>query len=245
MGEKVNEELKTKKQFDVEDIKENKRAMRKLLVQANKCKENLSSNSEYNVLVEGLLVSDDGEDYDFNYLITREKFEEISEDLFQRALKPIENVFSSSGLDLERLDLLEIFGGGTRIPHLQKKIMDTFKRDTLDRHVNSDESAVFGASFFAAMQSSSFKVMDVKIKDTTPFQIQISGTPKNGKEENEGENETENEDDKEEENTLFRRFSRLNAKKTLAFKTNDPVTLKLFYEKNVALEDNSFLDLAE
>lgn len=51
--------------------------------------------------------------------ITREKFEELCEDLWERALVPLKDVLRHSGLKAEEIYAVELIGGGTRVPKLQ------------------------------------------------------------------------------------------------------------------------------
>ena len=51
--------------------------------------------------------------------ITREKFEEICGDLWEKALLPIKEVLKHSGMSTDDLYAVELIGGATRVPKLQ------------------------------------------------------------------------------------------------------------------------------
>lgn len=51
--------------------------------------------------------------------ITREKFEELCEDLWERSLVPLKEVLKHSGLQANDLNAVELIGGATRVPKLQ------------------------------------------------------------------------------------------------------------------------------
>lgn len=55
----------------------------------------------------------------FRSSITREKFEEICGDLWEKALVPIKEVLKHSGLSTDDLYAVELIGGATRVPKLQ------------------------------------------------------------------------------------------------------------------------------
>ena len=68
------------------------RAMAKLLKEAGRVKIVLSANADHYAQVEGLL-----DEQDFKLQVTREKFEELCADLFERALNPIKIALKNSG----------------------------------------------------------------------------------------------------------------------------------------------------
>jgi molecular chaperone DnaK (HSP70) len=51
--------------------------------------------------------------------ITREKFEEVCGDLWERALVPLQQVLADTGITLSQLHAVELIGGATRVPKLQ------------------------------------------------------------------------------------------------------------------------------
>lgn len=51
--------------------------------------------------------------------ITREKFEELCEDLWERSLTPVKEVLKNSGLKVDEVYAVELIGGATRVPKLQ------------------------------------------------------------------------------------------------------------------------------
>lgn len=55
----------------------------------------------------------------FRSTITREKFEEICGDLWDRALDPLKEVIKHSNLTIEEIHAVELIGGATRVPKLQ------------------------------------------------------------------------------------------------------------------------------
>lgn len=77
-------------------IRENKKAMLKLLSQCNRVKEVLSANKDAAVYIENLI---DG--LDFKFQITRQQFEEKSSELIERMLAPIDIVLKKAGLTME------------------------------------------------------------------------------------------------------------------------------------------------
>ena len=57
--------------------------------------------------------------HDCRSSISREKFEELCEDLWAKALLPLKEVLQNSGLKAEEVSAVELIGGATRVPKLQ------------------------------------------------------------------------------------------------------------------------------
>jgi len=55
----------------------------------------------------------------FRSSISREKFEELCEDLWEKALVPLREVLQISGLKTDDIYAVELIGGATRVPKLQ------------------------------------------------------------------------------------------------------------------------------
>jgi len=57
--------------------------------------------------------------FSYRSTITREKFEELCEDIWEKSLLPVKEVLEHSGLSLEEIYAVELIGGATRVPKLQ------------------------------------------------------------------------------------------------------------------------------
>ena len=79
------------------NLLQNARALTKLFREAERAKHVLSANNEYTAQVEGLV-----DEIDFKHRITREQFENLCADLFERVRRPVEEVLSTSGISLVR-----------------------------------------------------------------------------------------------------------------------------------------------
>ncbi|XP_011085444.1 heat shock 70 kDa protein 17 [Sesamum indicum] len=135
------------------DIRNSPKAMAKLKKQVKRTKEILSANMMAPISVESLY-----DDRDFRSTITREKFEELCEDIWEKALVPLKEVLKHSGLDTDDLYAVELIGGATRVPKLQAKLQEFLGRKELDKHLDADEAIVLGASLHAANLSDGIKL---------------------------------------------------------------------------------------
>ncbi|EPS73225.1 hypothetical protein M569_01528, partial [Genlisea aurea] len=135
------------------DVRQSPKAMAKLKKQVKRTKEILSANLAASISVESLY-----DDRDFRSTITREKFEELCKDIFEKALDPLKDLLKESGLTAGDLYAIELIGGATRVPALQAKIQEFLGRKELDKHLDADEAIVLGASLHAANLSDGIKL---------------------------------------------------------------------------------------
>ncbi|XP_039497676.1 hypoxia up-regulated protein 1 isoform X1 [Drosophila santomea] len=150
------------------DVTTSPRALAKLFKEAGRLKNVLSANTEFFAQIENLI-----EDIDFKLAVSREKLEQICEDLWPRATKPLEEALASSHLSLDVINQVILFGGGTRVPRVQETIKAVIKQE-LGKNLNADESATMGAVYKAADLSAGFKVKKFVVKDATLFPLQVS-----------------------------------------------------------------------
>ncbi|GKA41472.1 heat shock 70 kDa protein 17 [Tanacetum coccineum] len=135
------------------DVRQFPKAMAKLKKQVKRTKEILSANTAAPISVESLL-----DDRDFRSTITRQKFEELCEDLWERSVIPLKELLKDSGLKVDDIYAFELIGGGTRVPKLQANLQEFLGRSDLDRHLDADEAIVLGASLHAANLSDGIKL---------------------------------------------------------------------------------------
>ncbi|KAI3812292.1 hypothetical protein L1987_16999 [Smallanthus sonchifolius] len=117
------------------DVRQSPKAMAKLKKQVKRTKEILSANTAAPISVESLL-----DDRDFRSTITRQKFEEMCEDLWERSIIPVKELLKHS------------------VPKLQAKLQEFLGRSDVDRHLDADEATVLGASLHAANLSDGIKL---------------------------------------------------------------------------------------
>lgn len=135
------------------DIRTSPKAMAKLKKQVKRTKEILSANTMAPISVESLY-----DDRDFRSTISREKFEELCADIWDKALTPLKEVLEHSGLKTDEVHAVELIGGATRVPKLQAKLQEFLGRKELDKHLDADEAIVLGASLHAANLSDGIKL---------------------------------------------------------------------------------------
>uniref|UniRef100_A0A0G4G1D6 Uncharacterized protein n=1 Tax=Chromera velia CCMP2878 TaxID=1169474 RepID=A0A0G4G1D6_9ALVE len=149
------------------DIAKDKKAMQKLRREVEKAKRALSSTHQARVEIEGIM-----EGYDVSETLTRAKFEELNNDLFQKTMKPVKSVMEDAGLSKSQVDEIVLVGGSTRIPKIQQLIKDFFGGKEPSRGINPDEAVAYGAAVQAGILSGEGG-QELLLLDVTPLTLGI------------------------------------------------------------------------
>uniref|UniRef100_A0AAQ5X3V9 Hypoxia up-regulated protein 1 n=1 Tax=Amphiprion ocellaris TaxID=80972 RepID=A0AAQ5X3V9_AMPOC len=158
-----NEQKKSKK-----DVRENHRAMAKLLKEAQRLKTVLSANVDFMAQVEGLM-----DDIDFKAKVTRAEFEQLCADLFERVPRPVQDALTAAEMKLDEIEQVILVGGSTRVPKVQEVLLKAVGKEELGKNINADEAAAMGAVYQAAALSKAFKVKPFLVRDAAVFPIQV------------------------------------------------------------------------
>jgi len=161
---KFNEKKRTKS-----DVTKNPRAMAKLLKEANRVKKVLSANVDHTAQIEGLI-----DDEDFKARVTREEFEGLCSDLWERLSKPMNDALELAGVTMDQITSLIVIGGATRVPKVQELLLKASGKSELGRNLNADEAAALGSSYQAAALSSGFKVKTFHVRGGATYPIEIN-----------------------------------------------------------------------
>jgi hypoxia up-regulated 1 len=140
--------------------------MARLRIAGKKTKETLSANQETPVNVEAL-----SNDIDLRAKITREEFNEMNQDIWDRALAPVQKLLDDTGMSTSDIHAAVIVGGSSLIPKVQEQLKAKLGLDELTRNLDAFESAALGAGFYAAGLSPSFRVREVGVTDLYPFGV--------------------------------------------------------------------------
>ncbi|KAK3337182.1 hsp70-like protein [Cercophora scortea] len=152
------------------DITTDAKAMGKLKREAEKAKRSLSSQLSTRVEIDGLFRG-----IDFSETLTRATFEELNMDLFERTMRPVEQVLRDAGVGRGEVGDIVLVGGSTRIPRVRGLVEDFFrKRASLG--VNPDEAVAFGAAVQAGILSGEKNLDGVVLVDVNPLTLGIETT---------------------------------------------------------------------
>ena len=152
------------------DMKTSAKAMRRLKTACEAAKRTLSSASVANIEIDSLF---DGND--FSTSLTRAKFENLCNDIFQRTMAPVEQVLKDSKLSKSEIDEIVLVGGSTRIPKIQELLTSFFNGKELNKSINPDEAVAYGAAVQAAILSgnSDDKLNGLLLLDCTPLSLGV------------------------------------------------------------------------
>jgi molecular chaperone DnaK len=151
------------------DLRKDPMALQRLKEAAEKAKIELSSSSETEVNLP-YITAIDGVPKHLVKKLTRAKFEQLADSLFERCLKPCEQALKDAGVSASQIDEVILVGGSTRIPKVQEIVEKFFGRKP-NKGVNPDEVVAVGAAIQGAVLTG--EVKDVLLLDVTPLSLGI------------------------------------------------------------------------
>jgi molecular chaperone DnaK len=151
------------------DLRKDPMALQRLKEASEKAKVELSSSSETEINLP-YITAIDGVPKHLVKKLTRAKFEQLSDNLFERCLKPCEQALKDAGLSISQIDEVILVGGSTRIPKVQEIVEKFFGRKP-NKGVNPDEVVAIGAGIQGAVLTG--EVKDVLLLDVTPLSLGI------------------------------------------------------------------------
>ena len=151
------------------DLRKDPMALQRLKEAAEKAKIELSSSSETEINLP-YITAVDGVPKHLVKKLTRAKFEQLADSLFERCLKPCEQALKDAGISASQIDEVILVGGSTRIPKVQE-IVEKFFGKKPNKGVNPDEVVAVGAAIQGAVLTG--EVKDVLLLDVTPLSLGI------------------------------------------------------------------------
>ncbi len=157
------------KKDDAIDLRKDPMALQRLKEAAEKAKIELSSATETEINLP-YITAVDGVPKHLVKKLSRSKFEQLADALFERCLKPCEAALKDAGLTAKEIDEVILVGGSTRIPKVQEIVEKFFGRKP-NKGVNPDEVVAIGAAIQGAVLTG--EVKDVVLLDVTPLSLGI------------------------------------------------------------------------
>ena len=130
------------------NVSNNKKALRRLKVAAEKAKRELSFSIEAQIDIDSL-----AEGEDLNLSISRIDFENLCEEIFNKLEKPLNDAIEDSKLTRYDIEELVLIGGSSRIPKVAEILIDYFHKDILSRSISPDEAIAYGAAVTASLMN--------------------------------------------------------------------------------------------
>ncbi len=148
------------------DLRQDRVALQRLKEAAEKAKIELSGLMSANInlpfIAEGPLHLD--------MTITRAKFNELTADLVEKTVGPMNQALRDAGLTAKDIDKVILVGGSTRIPAVQDAVQRITGKEPY-KGINPDECVAIGAAIQGGVLAGDVK--DIVLLDVTPLSLGI------------------------------------------------------------------------
>ena len=151
------------------DLKKDPMALQRLKDAAEKAKIELSNQTSTEINLPYIMPVD-GVPKHLVKTLTRAKFEQLCDDLFQRTIIPCRKALEDAHLSASQIDEVLLVGGSSRIPKVQEIVKEFFGKEP-NKSVNPDEVVAIGAAIQGGVLAGDVK--DVLLLDVTPLSLGI------------------------------------------------------------------------
>jgi molecular chaperone DnaK len=159
------------KKSDGVDLSTDKMALQRLKEAAEKAKKELSSSTTTNINLPFITATAEGPKH-FDMNLTRAKFDELTHDLVERTVVPVQNALRDAGLTASDIHKVLLVGGSTRIPAVQDKVKQLTGQEP-SKSLNPDECVAIGASIQGGKLAGDAGAGDILLLDVTPLSLSI------------------------------------------------------------------------
>jgi molecular chaperone DnaK len=153
------------------DLSGDKMALQRLREAAEKAKKELSSSTTTNINLPFITANETGPKH-FEMDLTRAKFDELTHDLVERTVIPVQNALKDAGLTASELSKVLLVGGSTRMPAVQDKVKQLTGHEP-NKSLNPDECVALGASIQGGKLAGDAGAGDILLLDVTPLSLSI------------------------------------------------------------------------
>ncbi len=149
------------------DLKADRMAAQRLKEAAEKAKIELSGTTTAAINLPFITADATGPKH-LDMTLTRAKFEEITADLVQATITPMEKALKDAGLTYNDITKVILVGGSTRIPAVQAAVKRVTGKEPF-KGINPDECVALGAAIQGGVLGG--EVKDVLLLDVTPLSL--------------------------------------------------------------------------
>src|SRR5687767_15682500 len=155
------------KKSDGIDLGKDRMALQRLKEAAEKAKIELSTVLETDINLPFVTADQSGPKH-LQMKLSRAKFEQLADELFQRSMGPVKQALADAGLKPSDINEVVLVGGSTRTPKVQQLVKDYFGKEP-HKGVNPDEVVAVGAAIQGGVLKG--EVKDVLLLDVTPLSL--------------------------------------------------------------------------
>jgi len=152
------------------DLSQDPMALQRLKEAAERAKCELSSSTQAEINLPFITADQSGPKH-LALTLTRAKFEQLVGGLVERTVKPCLDAMRDAGVKPEDIDEVIVVGGSTRIPAVQEKVKEIFKKEP-NRSVNPDEVVAMGAAIQGGVLAGD-DLGNIVLLDVTPLSLGI------------------------------------------------------------------------
>ncbi|MFI1466400.1 molecular chaperone DnaK [Streptomyces wuyuanensis] len=152
------------------DLRQDPQALQRLFEAAEKAKVELSSVTQTQVSLPFITADAAGPKH-LTETVMRSTFEQITEDLVERTLEPVQQAMADAKVTANDIDEVILVGGSTRIPAVQSLVRRLTGGKDPNMSVNPDEVVALGAAIQAGVLKG--EVKDVLLLDVTPLSLGV------------------------------------------------------------------------
>lgn len=151
------------------DLSKDRMALQRLREAAEKAKIELSSMANADINLPFITADTTGPKH-LQKSLSRAKFEQMTDDLFERTKEPCRKALKDAGISPDKIDEILLVGGSTRMPKVLQIIKEIFGKEG-SKSVNPDEAVAMGAAIQGGILGGDVK--DVLLLDVTPLSLGI------------------------------------------------------------------------
>lgn len=151
------------------DLSKDPLALQRLKEESEKAKKELSTTMQTDINIP-FITSDESGPKHLNYTLSRAKLESLVEDLIEKSIELSKKVIKDSGINVEDIEEVVLVGGQTRMPKIQERVKDLFKKEP-NKEINPDEVVAIGAAIQGGILGGDVK--DVLLLDVIPLSLGI------------------------------------------------------------------------
>jgi molecular chaperone DnaK len=152
------------------DLRKDKMAHQRLKDSAEKAKCELSSAREAEINLPFIISTGRSEPLHLQRKLPRETLEELCNDLVERCIQICQRTLESAGIPAESIDDVILVGGQTRMPRVQERVAEYFRKEP-SKGVHPDEVVAMGAAIQGAALLA--EGSDMLLLDVTPHSLGI------------------------------------------------------------------------
>ena len=152
------------------EIKKDKKAIRRLKIACEKIKRVLSSSKETQLCLNHFY-----DNKDILEKISANKFNDLCKDLIKRLENPIKNALIDAKITKKEISEIILVGGSTRLPMVKSFLFNNFKGCKINDSINPDETVAYGATLMAAkiLLKDNNLISNFNLMDITPLSLGV------------------------------------------------------------------------